>query len=688
MHLGTVRLKSTLSVLETSLVVSVLAVHTLLAGPVHLVIETARVTVSAAKRAGLMAGIGLVLLLAGLPAAPAQAQMPPSPTDLSALEQFLDETIIAQLDELEVPGAAVAVVAGGQLLLVKGYGVADREQNRLVDGERTLFRTGSVGKLITWTAVMQLVERGQLDLHTDVNEYLDFTIPATFPEPITLAHLMTHTAGFEDVGEALFVLSEAEMMPLHQYLIELQPARVFAPGTVQAYSNYGTALAGYIVERVSGEPFVDYVENQIFAPLEMRRSTLRQPVPAELSGDLAAGYGGGEYRHMKGRFVYAVPYPAGGMSASAADMARFMLAHLQEGRYEEVTILQPATVQAMHRRQYAADPRLDGMGYGFMRQRVNGHDVLFHRGSTFQFNAGLYLLPSENVGLYVVYNGLRGIVAPAQLWEAFMDRYYPGPAPAPLTPDAGQRLAVHTGEYHLARADFSGPGKIFRLLEGAQVSEGQEGHLQLMVEGYTERYVQVEPGLFRHQEREEYLAFHTGADGTQWLSLDGRPAFLNFTATSAFQVPWYASLTFAALLILLMLLFIGSSLVWFIGVLRHRGQERPLPVRLSRWLTVAFGLSFLLFLLGLVSVVGDIDPLYGVPRIVFGTPPIVDVILLLPWLLTSVALALAIGTGWVWWKSIGTERPAAAPWSRLHLTLLTALSLVVVWWLAYWNLLA
>ncbi|MFO7684066.1 MAG: serine hydrolase [Chloroflexota bacterium] len=166
-------------------------------------------------------------------------------------------------------------------LLAKGYGLADRGNNRPVDGTRTLFRTGSVGKLITWTAVMQLAEQGRLDLHADVNDYLDFTIPATFPEPITLAHLMTHTAGFADQGEALFVLSEEKMMPLRQYLTELQPARVFPPGQAQAYSNYGTALAGYIVERASGESFADYVETHIFAPLEMRHSTLRQPVPPE-----------------------------------------------------------------------------------------------------------------------------------------------------------------------------------------------------------------------------------------------------------------------------------------------------------------------------------------------------------------------------------------------------------------------
>lgn len=629
----------------------------------------------------------LLLLIVGLLAAPVQAQTPDDPANWSDLEQFLDKTITAQLESLDIPGATVAVVADGQLLLAKGFGYADRERDHRVNGERTLFRTGSVGKLIAATAVMQLVEQGRLDMHTDVNTYLDFTIPANFAEPITVAHLLTHTAGFEDVGEALFVLSEAEMMPLRQYLTQLQPARAFPPGTVQAYSNYGMALAGYIVERVSGEPFVDYVENHIFVPLEMNRSTLRQPVPPELAGDLAAGYGTGAYSHLKGGFVYMSPYPAGSMSTTAADMGRFMIAYLQDGRYADTAILQPATVQEMQRRHYAPDPRLDGMGYGFMRQQVNGRDVLFHRGSTFQFNAGLYLLPAENVGLYVVYNGLGGSEAPAQLSEAFMDHYYPASPPPSLTPpaDAAQRLAAYTGEYHLARAEFDGPGKIIRLLEAAQVSASPEGHLQLMLEGHSEIYVEVEPGLFRHQERDEWLAFHTDAAGTQWLSLDGRPAFLNLTATSAFQVPWYATLSFSTLLILLtLLLFIFSSMGWLIGALRARrqGEKRPFSVRLTHWLATLFGLLFLFFLVAFVSVLADMDPAFGVPRIFFGTPPIVGVILLLPWLLAAIAIGLAFGTALLW------HRPFVTLWGRLHITLLTILALAVIWWLTYWNLLA
>ena len=219
--------------------------------------------------------------------------------DPAALEAFLDGVISTQLKQYHIAGATVAVVKDGALLLAKGYGFADLEEGPVaVDPGRTLFRPGSVYKLITWTAVMQLVEKGQLDLDTDINCYLDFSIPARLlnqggnepPRPITLADLMAHTAGFEEVALGVFVRSAKEVLPLGEYLKEFLPERVYPPGELGAYSNYGAALAGDIVERVSGMPFAGYVEKNIFAPLGMEHSTFRQPLPAALAGQMARGY--------------------------------------------------------------------------------------------------------------------------------------------------------------------------------------------------------------------------------------------------------------------------------------------------------------------------------------------------------------------------------------------------------------
>jgi CubicO group peptidase (beta-lactamase class C family) len=252
---------------------------------------------------------------------------PPSPTGLSdpgELETFLDNVISGQLADDHIAGATVAVVKDGRLFFAKGYGYADRQHGKPVSATRTLFRIGSVSKLFTWTAVMQLAEQGKVDLHADVNTYLKtFHLPATYPEPITLAHLLTHTAGFEDRETGLYARTTGDLEPLGQWLAEHIPARVRPPGELTAYSNYGAVLAGYIVEQVSGLHFEQYVEQHLFQPLGMRSSTFRQPVPASLSAALSQGYTytNGEYHPEPFEAVQVVP--AGAMSATATDIANF-----------------------------------------------------------------------------------------------------------------------------------------------------------------------------------------------------------------------------------------------------------------------------------------------------------------------------------------------------------------------------
>jgi CubicO group peptidase (beta-lactamase class C family) len=632
-------------------------------------------------------GYVCVVLLVGLLGAPARVAAQADSQSPTALQAFFDELLPAQLEQAQIPGAALAVVKDGAVQFVQGYGYADLESRRPVDPAQTLFRTGSTAKPVPWTALMHLVEQGRIDLRADVNTYLDFNIPATFAEPITPAHLLSHTAGFEDVGEGLFVLTPEATMPLRDYLIARQPARVFPPGAVQAYSNYGTALAAYLVERVSGIPFNRYVEEQIFAPLGMERSTLDQPPPAQLAADLAGGYAPHNGDFLRGDFVFVGPYPAGSMSTTVADMAQFMLAHLPGSPQ---SILQPATVQQMQTQLYSADPRIDGIAHGWMERTSNDRRVLYHRGAIVHFSAGMYLLPEERLGLYVAYNAPGGAAATDELWNAFMDRFYPAtPAPIPTPPaDAAAQIDRYAGEYHLARAEFSGGGKVLRLLEAAYVSAGAEGELQLMVEGVTERYIPVAPGLFRHSERTAYLAFFSGPDGRTWFSLDGNPAFVGLTGTAAFRAPWYATTPVTALVLLgTLALSILTSFGWLIGAWRRK-QVQPLPARLARWNAVAFGLGLIGFLVAFVGALTDSEPANIMPRVFFGPTPLLQVMLALPWLLATLGVGMAVFTGMAWRGAGAAGRPYWTLAGRLHYTGLTLLALAVLAVLGYWNLLA
>ncbi|MGI8495981.1 MAG: serine hydrolase domain-containing protein [Gemmatimonadaceae bacterium] len=267
-----------------------------------------------------------------------KAPLPPKPEPGAAVlsaqdvDAWLDGYMPYALKTGDLAGAVVAVVKDGQILTTRGYGYSDVAKRTPADPKLTLFRPGSVSKLFTWTAVMQQVELGKVDLDADVNRYLDFKIPPRDGKPVTMRQLMQHVAGFEEQAKDI-MSSDPKKTPAFDVLLKRwTPHRIFEPGTTPAYSNYGASLAGYVVQRVSGEPFDRYVEKHIFAPLGMTHSTFRQPLPAELAPFMSKGYGVAS-KPPKG-FEIVGPAPAGALSSSGEDMARFMIAHLQNGAYQ------------------------------------------------------------------------------------------------------------------------------------------------------------------------------------------------------------------------------------------------------------------------------------------------------------------------------------------------------------------
>src|SRR5215217_4690177 len=316
-----------------------------------------------------------------VPAAPSDR-----PHDLTAadVEAFLDGLVPLQLKNADIAGATISIVKDGRLLFAKGYGYADVEKKKPVSAQETLFRPGSISKLFTWTAVMQLFEQSKLDLDRDVNEYLDYKIPDAFGKPITLKHIITHTPGFEEQIKDLF-LTDSTKPNLGQYLKTHIPARIYPPGTVPAYSNYATAVAGYIVERISGRPFEQYAVENIMRPLKMTHSTFSQPLPQELAPFMSNGYRLGS--DSAEPFEVVNPFPAGSLSSNAADMARFMIAHLQDGQLEDAKILKPETARLMHSRLFALDDAANAMCYGFYEESRNNQRIIGHGGDTIYFHS-------------------------------------------------------------------------------------------------------------------------------------------------------------------------------------------------------------------------------------------------------------------------------------------------------------
>src|SRR5437660_8474902 len=356
----------------------------------------------------------------------APAQSTPEIT-ASDVEAFLDGLVPMQLQREDIGGAVIVVVKDGKVLVSKGYGYSDVKKRTPVTPDVTLFRPGSISKTFTWTAVMQLVEQGKLNLDRDVNDYLDFQTPHTFGRPVTLRNLMTHTSGFEEVIKDLAVDRPEDLPLLQGFVITHEPKQIYAPGTIPAYSNYGADLAGYIVQRVSGVPFEQYIQQNIFGPLGMTRATFVQPLPDSLKPMMSNGYSVASEDAKPFELVPPAPAPDGSMSVAGADMAAFMIAHLQNGRYGDVRILQQQTAEMMHARQFSMDPAVNAMALGFYEENRNGLHIIGHGGDLSYFHSDMHLVLDRGLGVFVSYNssGKGELDVRTALWHEFLDRYFP-----------------------------------------------------------------------------------------------------------------------------------------------------------------------------------------------------------------------------------------------------------------------
>lgn len=464
------------------------------------------------------------------PAAPATAPVEITKSDVDA---WLDGAVLPMLDQAEVPGATVSVVHNGELLTARGYGSADRatrfhDDATPVDPERHLFRIGSISKLFTAVSAMQLVEQGKLNLDADVQEHLDFELD-TPKGTVTARDLLTHSGGFEEyMGEDFMVFTPEQMKPLAE-AVQDQPAQIYEPGTVTAYSNYGTALLGRLVEIISGQDYADYVDQHILQPLDMTHSSAAQPLPTHLQPDMVSGFTTFEdtepapFEHISGA-------PAGSVSATSVDMAKFanfVLGH-------EPGVLEPETLQMMQ--TPALDPGKAGVaatstetiGLQFWLGQRNGHDVVYHGGDTGVFHSMLVAVPDKDLAIFIASNGNgNGDIDLRSLIASFDDRYLGTPSPVgPAIPSAPEDAAALAGNYTISRQQRSGVLKLVSPLSQMNASADADGTLTLA--GMKLR--ETSPGVWQQFEGRDPMggAIHA-APGTLVL----------FPAHSLLKVPWY-----------------------------------------------------------------------------------------------------------------------------------------------------
>jgi CubicO group peptidase (beta-lactamase class C family) len=607
---------------------------------------------------------------------------PRAPVALTAQDAnaWLDGFFPLLLEQEQIAGATIVVVKDGQILTQRGYGFDDIASGRKVDPERTLFRIGSISKLFTWTAVMQLVERGELDLDRDVNAYLDFKIPSYKGTPITMRHLLTQSPGFEENNKYLIV-QNAPNKPLaydlDRYVKEWVPSRVYPAGKTVSYSNYGTALAGYIVARRSKMSFDDYIEKNILFPLGMARTSFRQPLPRNLVRDMSAGYSN-DPREKKA-FEFVASTAAGSASSTASDMSRFMIAHLQQGRFGNATILKPETAAMMHNTDVRRTKHLPGYALGFYRLDRPNLKIIGHGGDTGWFHSDLFLLQDQNVGVFVSVNSSTAKGWRLPLLNGFLDRYFP----TSLTNTAFRPVAAHAsqlaGIYQSNRRTVTGPLAFVTLLSQFDITVNDDGTVS-GVAGV------VNPGQTKWREVGDYLWQEVGGHRQFAAVVDkGKitdiqlgwvPPVLLFekVSTAGNGSLYLFALGFAALVLLL------SVVNWGARPLLRRAyganQSAPAsvvqhPLRTPLKIFALLGLLALGMIISVISLADDtIDP----------QSSLIDMLLVAAQLFFWTAVIGVLVAAWNLAKVIRLEQPG---WWMKAKAILLLLAFFCVAWFAY-----
>ncbi len=613
-----------------------------------------------------------ILILLGLcgwlwliPEATTMAQNDPTLAEPAALEMLLADFFEENLVEQNIPGAVFVMVKDGEIFFADGYGYADLEQQIPYDPARTIVRGGSTIKPITALAVMQLAEQGRLDVHADINQYLtSFQLPDTFAEPVTTHHLLHHTSGIDSKFSNTRVHDRAELEPLADYLARELPPRVAPPGEIRNYNDFGIALAGLVVEEVSGMPFADYVQANIFGPLQMDSTWMIVP-DAEVHR-LANGYmatSSGLEPNLVGN--YLLNNAAGAAyNTTALDLAHLMIAELDNGRYGSTQILTPESMAELHRTQFRHDPHMPGMAYAFDEMFMNGRRLLVKSGGAPGTNNRMVLIPEERVGFFVSYNRHLGRLH-NDLTNLIMDTYFPAEETVQLDAPyalSDQQLNQYAGYYReyigYSATTFE---KTNHLINQIQVSANQDGTLTM----FGGRLLPVEDDLFQWAGSGDYVAAGQDSQGKNYL----------FVARTAYErLPWYETLPVqAGLLLLALLIFVVGIIFWLFGLRQGEGN--------ARLLGAVIGAANLIFIAGFAFVFMNLTASGEPPWIIeYGLPLSMVILLAIP-LITLVLTVILVGA-----TAVGLLRQAPLGVTAVNLMLIVGCA-AFYYFLYTWNLL-
>ncbi len=455
--------------------------------------------------------------------------------DYAAVAATLTQFIEQEMAQKQLPALSIALVDGDQIVWAQGFGYADPAKKTPATAE-TVYRVGSVSKLFTAIGVMQLVERGQLNLDAPIGTILpDFHPPNPFGTPITLRELMSHRAGLvrEPPDGNSF---EARPPSLADVVRSLnRTALVYAPGTRTKYSNAGATVAGYALAQKAGEPFAGYIERHVLRPMGLQASGF-EPAP-ELAGGLAKGlmwtYDG---RVFPAPTFAPGPVPAEGMESTVADLGRFITMLFDGGSGAGGQVLKPETLRDMEMPRLDQHSVLTPFGIGFALGSLDGHRVVGHDGAIYGFATSLQALPDDRLGAVaittmdsanavterIVHEALRLMLA-ARARRPLPELF----STTPVEPDLARRMEgryVHSGESVMDLEERGGKLTVLPARGGYETELRRLGN-HLTVDdrlAYGEKFLPQEDAVYSGLYRwERHDVAKPGPARDEWAGLIG-----------------------------------------------------------------------------------------------------------------------------------------------------------------------
>ncbi|NMM63729.1 beta-lactamase family protein [Clostridium sp. P21] len=605
------------------------------------------------------------------------------PINEKEIELFSDKFFTQNMKKNNVPGAAIVVVKDGKVIFKKGYGYANIEKKVPIDPDKTVFRNGSVGKLFTAAAVMQLYEKGLINLDDNVNNYLKtFKVNNKFSKPVTFANIMTHSSGLDsgcEIGGAS--KSKLNQISYENYMKTHVPNVINEPGTITNYSNSGYNLLGYLIEKISGMSYENYMQKNIFDALNMKNSNVVSKVE-----NMASGY------NFENGSLNTVNYTGyepslgcGSINSTVIDMANFMIANLQNGKLGDNQILNESTSKLMQKQHFTNNTDLPGMAYGFIQNYKNNQKIIKHEGAVNGFITSMFLMPEHNLGFYVATNSLNPITF--QFEDAFVNHYYPLKQNKLINPPSNFKEKTHEyagtyREYHDVSKSYI--TKCFALFGDdyeVKIEDNKNGTLTMKGMSmekvpFSTKLVQIKPMLFQRQDNLEYVAFRKDKSGHVTHLFSGNTPEESFEKTK-----WYENQKLnLCLLAGSLLIFAITSLVCFskfiIRIIRRKTcQDSKLLIlaKLSLKTSCFFNTLCTMGIFAVLIHVGY-DMNFGLPNIFYA--------LLSGLMATSILTIFNVVFTFIIWR-----KKHWALTKRGCYTVITIASVLFICFLNYWNML-